>query len=360
MVQAHIPDDADEGTLDRLRPNCHPMYKVNSYLGPQETPYSEDLIRVLKRFEFRGQKRVTISEPDSDKISNGSGIAGVYTDYSDVDFEFANDSSSEDDGNEYYHDHDDPDEDPDVRHKYDLLPSIRWISNVLLPVAQRKVRRWRGIGRLPANYYDMLDVSWTKPHRIMPYEFKHKPIGGDELEIPDLNPALSEREGIRKWEHMRDIERVTLRYRGPVWDTEPDSPPDPPHIPPPNGGYSEAESEPDDPPEGRFGYAWDSSDEDDWGFNDQDDDQDDDQSDDQSDDQDDSLDDDTFGDTDDDQSGGQDGGKNHGQNGGQGGGLGSRPRNDDSSSSLSPPPPSSPEPDDDKTGNYQPSKRRRR
>ncbi|KAI1413685.1 hypothetical protein F5Y13DRAFT_189120 [Hypoxylon sp. FL1857] len=133
LAQTHLDHDLLDdvnGTLSNT---------VNDSLPANETPYSDDLIRMLEEFEYTGM--------DS---------ARIYHSY------------ENENGHEVQNWEDIPDPDR--------------IANVIVPLARRKVRRYLGIGELPHGYYRSLDVSWTRPNAPMPY--RH------ELETPNDNNTV--------------------------------------------------------------------------------------------------------------------------------------------------------------------------
>ncbi len=112
------------------RPERYPMAAVNASLPPGARPYSDDLVQLLRRFEW----------PD---CANRTDPEGTQPDAG---------------GN-------------DVPN-HSFQPDARWISDHMLPLARRKVRRYRNppAGR-PPGYFRRLDVSWTKPEKLMPFEY---------------------------------------------------------------------------------------------------------------------------------------------------------------------------------------------
>ncbi|KAI0852647.1 hypothetical protein F5Y00DRAFT_258497 [Daldinia vernicosa] len=199
MVQTHIPYDEHESDLDR--PNRRPMRTVNNFIPAPYAPYSDELIELLANFEF----------PGSD---NGSLIDETVQD---------------DDGND--------------RPLSDFLPTPEWVVDTMLPLARRKVRRYRGIGNKPAGYYTALDVSWTRPKKFMPYEYIIPPfvqVEDDADEVPNSNLHSYQR-----WNHI-DPEFTTFWFRDPAMYELPTEPPNGPYPPPPPGGDSDVESTPDD------------------------------------------------------------------------------------------------------------------
>lgn len=106
-----------------------PASEINGNIGPNDRPYSEDLITLLERWEYPAWDDFTISIMQNHIGQDGSEVPN-----------------------------------------YEYIPTARWVSDVLLSVARRKVRRYRGISKRPRTYFREIDVSWTRPERIMPYE----------------------------------------------------------------------------------------------------------------------------------------------------------------------------------------------
>ncbi|KAI1660020.1 hypothetical protein F4813DRAFT_401031 [Daldinia decipiens] len=195
MVQAHIPLAEDENEIDR--PNQIPVNTVNNRIAPPDTPYSEELIELLEHFEFPNSEDLV---PISETIQDEDGNTVPLSDY---------------------------------------LPTAEWIVDTMLPLARRKVRRYRGIGRKPVGYFDALDVSWTKPERIMPFSYTHPPGGQDA--------GNTHNGGLRaytNWNHIAP-NHTSFQYRNPAFEVLPTSPPAAPLPPPPPGGDSDVESTPD-------------------------------------------------------------------------------------------------------------------
>ncbi|KAI1648043.1 uncharacterized protein F4817DRAFT_315283 [Daldinia loculata] len=251
MVQTHIPYGHAESDLDR--PNGRPMNTVNSHIFAPYVPYSDELIEMLTHFEFPGSQ-------------NGAMITDTMQDPQGNTVPLSN-----------------------------SVPTAEWVVNTMLPLARRKVRRYRGFGNQPRGYFDALDVSWTRPRKMMPYEYTFRPVvqgGGnannehnddddahsehdddDTHNEPDDNDANSEEDDdedthsgqgdsdtgisqMRKMLDRRDIsmyERwnhikpnfTTLWYKDPAVYDLPAGPPPAPLPPPPPGGDSDIDSTPD-------------------------------------------------------------------------------------------------------------------
>lgn len=101
---------------------------ANDHLSEGETPYSDKLIELLENFEYPGL------------VMGAEDIEGIQVD---------------DAGNEVPN--------------HSAMPTPLWIADHMLPLARRRVQRYRGIyKRKPLDYFNRLDVSWTKPQQIMP------------------------------------------------------------------------------------------------------------------------------------------------------------------------------------------------
>ncbi|RYC62824.1 hypothetical protein CHU98_g3388 [Xylaria longipes] len=102
---------------------------INGYMEQGHVPYSDDLFNMLKLWEFENCKDSSIDETQ-------------------------------------------PDEDGEEVPNIDRVPDLNEIVETVLPVARRMVRRFRTPGgNVPPDYYRQIDVSWSKPKRLMPYEW---------------------------------------------------------------------------------------------------------------------------------------------------------------------------------------------
>lgn len=53
-----------------------------------------------------------------------------------------------------------------------MKATSRWMVDTFYPAARQRVEAYRDPpGGRPANYFDELDVSWTKPERLMPFSY---------------------------------------------------------------------------------------------------------------------------------------------------------------------------------------------
>ncbi|KAI0117144.1 hypothetical protein F4814DRAFT_459363 [Daldinia grandis] len=204
MVQTHIPYDAGESDLDR--PNGRPMSTINNHIAAPYTPYSDELLDMLANFEIPGGENGALI---TETIEDGDGNDVPLSDY---------------------------------------VPEIEWLVETMLPLARRKVRRYRGIRNRPAGYFDALDVSWTRPKRFMPYEYTIPPVVQDDNDDASVNirDAMA-RDAIRiyeRWDHI-DPTFTTFWYRDPAIYDLAAGPPAPPPPPPPPGGRSDVESTPE-------------------------------------------------------------------------------------------------------------------
>ncbi|RYP61469.1 hypothetical protein DL769_007695 [Monosporascus sp. CRB-8-3] len=147
LCQTHIPVPIDDDDFNDWgdRPECVRMATVNDYLDAADTPYSDQLIAILEEFEWPN------CETEGDVMGTQVTLSGR------------------------------------VVPNYDYMPDADWVADVLLPLAKQKVREYRKprAGYEP-EYYRRLDVSWTKPAKLMPfvYDFDNAPPGdfasGDE------------------------------------------------------------------------------------------------------------------------------------------------------------------------------------
>ncbi|KAI1212014.1 uncharacterized protein F4807DRAFT_417270 [Annulohypoxylon truncatum] len=211
LAQTHIPDIP--ALIDPINEN--PMATVNGHMPAGDIPYSNDLINTLSEFEFPG------GALGADIFGNHINAAGVVT--------------------------------PNYR----VMPRFNRINNVILPLAQRRVRRYRGILRpRPAGYYRDIDVSWTRPPRVMPYEYLGVPAPPPPLAKAKKGKAAHkcptpEREQKRRklrhvtaWHHIRPKYQVKSLQYYPIKMTDiNDVPPPAPYPPSPPGGDSTSPGE---------------------------------------------------------------------------------------------------------------------
>ncbi|KAG6364560.1 hypothetical protein INS49_006162 [Diaporthe citri] len=138
MSMAHIHHDR-LNTNDR--PNCGRVQVANQ--EPGAPPYSDELIELLQRFEFPNHEHDLVRDL-------GEAIDTTF-------------------------------------------PSPEDVRDTLLPQAQARVAGFRRPADRPAGYYDSIDVSWTKPEKLMPFSYimKYAAEAGDG---PNGEP-LPEEEG---------------------------------------------------------------------------------------------------------------------------------------------------------------------
>ncbi|KAF3055819.1 hypothetical protein GL218_07003 [Daldinia childiae] len=248
MVQTHIPYGYMEDELDR--PNGRLMNTVNDHIVAPYERYSDELIEMLSCFEYPGsQYAASIIDNTQDEDGNDVPLSS-------------------------------------------FLPSADWIVNTLLPLARRKVRRYRGVVNPPRGYFDALDVSWTRPKKLMPYEHVIPPFvqinpnandaSNDEVDNNAQNegdsddtptPVAKFRKmmdagglgAYERWNHVNPSV-TTLWYRDPAIYDLAYEPPPAPLPPPPAGGDSDVDSTPD-PDEDSDGNDEDGGSDDDSGDN---------------------------------------------------------------------------------------------
>ncbi|KAK6948185.1 hypothetical protein Daesc_009949 [Daldinia eschscholtzii] len=234
LVQAHIPFALDSDTDDR--PMIYPVRTVNSYITPPDNPYSEELIEMLNCFEYPFYNQ--LARPDDVRV-DADGVS---------------------------------------RFRYEWIPEFDEIEHIWLPIMRRRVKRYRGIVAIPDNYYETIDVSWSKPNHLMPYEPPPIPRPSQQRaqsegppqsqqsqesqesqesqqyqqdqqdQAPDTpiapNAVLTELRGIP---HLQKYQHRLLIYKNPQIDEASINPPPGPLPPPPPGGDSgESDSESDD------------------------------------------------------------------------------------------------------------------
>lgn len=130
LCQTHIPvTDMDDDWGER--PECYLMSSVNGYLDPADTPYSNDLITFLQNFEWPNCDVVT--DPLAPQF-NADGL---------------------------------------LQSSCFFQPDAEWVADTMLPLARQKVEEYRNpAGGLLPTHYKTYDVSWTKPERLMPFEYE--------------------------------------------------------------------------------------------------------------------------------------------------------------------------------------------
>ncbi|KAI1752718.1 hypothetical protein F4782DRAFT_546346 [Xylaria castorea] len=119
--------------------------EINGYMRPEHAPYSDDLFDVLKQWEFTNCKASMIDETQADE--DGEEVANV-----------------------------------------DLVPNLDKIVNEILPVSLEPafwdaIAHYRVPSGVDSQYPATIDVSWSKPKRIMPYEWIKIP-SDDKISAP--------------------------------------------------------------------------------------------------------------------------------------------------------------------------------
>ncbi|RWA12776.1 hypothetical protein EKO27_g2351, partial [Xylaria grammica] len=133
-------------------PENVPCEEINTYLKEEDTRYSQDLFDLLESWEYPNCAQ------------------------SDVGMTQKNDKGEEIPNNS-------------------LIPGLDYLVRTVLPVARSKVRKYRRPGGdRPGNWYRQLDLSWTKPDRLMPYQWwpeeeirPANPTGNDDESDDDLD-----------------------------------------------------------------------------------------------------------------------------------------------------------------------------
>lgn len=118
MVMAHIPHSSETWN-DNMRPNCGRVEDANGM--PGAPPYSDELIELLQRFEFPNHENDSVRDLGE----------AIHT----------------------------------------TFPSPEDVRDTLLPQAQARVAGYRRPADRPAGYYDSMDVSWTRPAQLMPFNY---------------------------------------------------------------------------------------------------------------------------------------------------------------------------------------------
>lgn len=124
LCQAHLPvDESHVGAADyrKRRPNNIEMAKINAQ-DATAPDFSDQLINVLGMFEWDNMDKISIADMDRPEDA--------------------------------------------------MRATSRWIVDTLYPVARLRVAMYRNPpgGRL-AGYFDGLDVSWTRPKPLMPFQY---------------------------------------------------------------------------------------------------------------------------------------------------------------------------------------------
>ncbi|KAI0535806.1 hypothetical protein GGR58DRAFT_529071 [Xylaria digitata] len=144
LCLSHLSDDQWAGRQDAA-PESVPCQRINPYMSWLNRPYSGDLLHTLSRWEYENCEisEITDMQPDDDGIDMPNSTR---------------------------------------------VPDLRYLINRILPLARRKVRTYRKMGPdKEPDWYRLLDVSWTKPKRLMPYEWW--PVEEDNIPIPPPPPS---------------------------------------------------------------------------------------------------------------------------------------------------------------------------
>ncbi|TRX94240.1 hypothetical protein FHL15_005008 [Xylaria flabelliformis] len=138
LCMAHIHYDHHNGDA----PEAIDCDEINGFMTPEHAPYSDDLFNVLRRWEYPNCKNSSIDETQEN--------------------------------------------DEEVVPNATLVPDLDEIVNDILPIARSHVQRFR-VPRadLRLDYYRSIDVSWTKPRRLMPYRWMRLKSDPDEDEDED-------------------------------------------------------------------------------------------------------------------------------------------------------------------------------
>lgn len=121
---------------DDLRPNNVRVQTVNQ--EPTAPPYSDELITMLQRFEFRDMETTPSIRDLGDELDTA-------------------------------------------------FPSPEEVRDTLLPQAQARVAGYLNPAGKPDGYFDGIDVSWTRPEELMPFSYVMQ-YATDAGEGPDGRP----------------------------------------------------------------------------------------------------------------------------------------------------------------------------
>lgn len=119
-----------------LRPNNVRVQTVNQ--EPTAPPYSDELITMLQRFEFRDMETILVRDLDDDELDTA-------------------------------------------------FPSPEEVRDTLLPQAQARVAGYLNPAGKSDAYFDQIDVSWTRPEELMPFSYIMQ-YATDAGEGPDGRP----------------------------------------------------------------------------------------------------------------------------------------------------------------------------
>ncbi|GAW11695.1 hypothetical protein ANO14919_010450 [Xylariales sp. No.14919] len=155
-------------------PENVPCEEINTYLKEEDTRYSQELFNLLQRWEY----------PNCAE--------------SDIGMTQKNDKGEEIPNNS-------------------LIPGLEYLVETVLPVARSKVRKYRRPGGdRPGNWYRQLDLSWTKPDRLMPYQWwpeeeirPANPTGNDDENDDDLDEHGQGNDSVKQDQRSSVKDKVT-------------------------------------------------------------------------------------------------------------------------------------------------------
>ncbi|KAJ8122808.1 hypothetical protein O1611_g9747 [Lasiodiplodia mahajangana] len=128
-------------------PETMPCDSINEWLDESERPYSDDLLNTLKLWEYEDAENNLVNDTFMDEAR------GREVSY------------------------------------WELLPGLDTMVARVMPLARQKLEAYRGpAGNVPPDWYRRLDVSWTKPKRLMPYEWWPLPSDFVDKTLPTPPP----------------------------------------------------------------------------------------------------------------------------------------------------------------------------
>ncbi|POS81554.1 hypothetical protein DHEL01_v200071 [Diaporthe helianthi] len=192
MAMTHSASERANNLLD-MRPDNLRLANVNG--EATAPPYSADLINMLTRFEFPNMENIVVRDIGDEAAINST------------------------------------------------FPSVMFINNTLLPLAQRKVLGYLDPAGKPAGYFDTIDVSWTRPADPMPFSYMMK-YATDAGELPDGRPHPDDGLGRQGGSHSGSGSGSSSDGDGDVG--MPDSPPGPRASPAPGSGHDGSNGASDD------------------------------------------------------------------------------------------------------------------
>ncbi|KAJ2990930.1 hypothetical protein NUW58_g2716 [Xylaria curta] len=144
LLLAHIPE---ETLRENNIPQGIPFDEINNWMHHDNNPYSDELINTISLWDYPNCETFLVD-----------------------DFQMGLDG------------------DPVLN--YQLIPKFWEIETLLLPRMRIRAEAFRRPpSNVPSDYYRGIDVSWTKPARLMPYEWVPEPyiFVDDEVEEDDNN-----------------------------------------------------------------------------------------------------------------------------------------------------------------------------